>query len=92
MKFQHFIRSQAAGGQQPPETTTCSGTLVIVTRVRPPSDLADGDRGIPKSWRHMNGYSSHTYSWVNAEGELFWVKYHFKDQSGSRLSLSRMLI
>ena len=37
-----------------------------------------GDRGIPKSWRHMNGYSSHSYSWLNADGELFWVEYHFK--------------
>ncbi len=41
-----------------------------------------GDRGIPKTWRHMNGYSSHTYSWVNAGGELFWVKYHFKTDQG----------
>ncbi len=41
-----------------------------------------GDRGIPKTWRHMNGYSSHTYSWLNAAGELFWVKYHFKTDQG----------
>jgi catalase len=30
----------------------------------------------------MNGYSSHTYSWMNAEGERFWVKYHFKTAQG----------
>jgi catalase len=36
-----------------------------------------GDRGIPRDWRHMNGYSSHTYMWVNAQGVRFWVKYHF---------------
>jgi catalase len=41
-----------------------------------------GDRGIPKSWRHMNGYSSHTYMWVNAADEKFWVKYHFKTDQG----------
>jgi len=41
-----------------------------------------GDRGIPKSWRHMNGYSSHTYLWENAGGERFWVKYHFKTDQG----------
>ena len=41
-----------------------------------------GDRGIPRTWRHMNGYSSHTYMWVNAEGEKFWVKYHFKTNQG----------
>ncbi|WP_280477784.1 catalase [Nocardia asiatica] len=41
-----------------------------------------GDRGIPRTWRHMNGYSSHTYMWVNASGERFWVKYHFKTDQG----------
>jgi catalase len=41
-----------------------------------------GDRGIPKTWRHMNGYSSHTYMWVNAKGEKSWVKYHFKTDQG----------
>ncbi|MEV0248629.1 catalase [Nocardia sp. NPDC050712] len=41
-----------------------------------------GDRGIPRSWRHMNGYSSHTYMWVNAAGQRFWVKYHFKTDQG----------
>ena len=41
-----------------------------------------GDRGIPKTWRHMNGYSSHTYSWINAAGEIFWVKYHFITDQG----------
>lgn len=30
----------------------------------------------------MNGYSSHTYSWINAAGEIFWVKYHFKTDQG----------
>jgi catalase len=41
-----------------------------------------GDRGLPKTWRHMNGYSSHTYMWINAEGERFWVKYHFISDQG----------
>ena len=41
-----------------------------------------GDRGIPRTWRHMNGYSSHTYMWINAEGRRFWVKYHFKTDQG----------
>ena len=41
-----------------------------------------GDRGIPKSYRHMNGYSSHTYLWVNEAGERFWVKYHFHTDQG----------
>jgi catalase len=40
------------------------------------------DRGTPRTMRHMNGYSSHTYSWVNAAGERFWVKYHWKTVQG----------
>jgi catalase len=41
-----------------------------------------GDRGIPSSYRHMDGFSSHTYQWVNAEGEPVWVKVHFKTDQG----------
>ncbi|WP_433192849.1 catalase [Nocardia sp. CA-107356] len=41
-----------------------------------------GDRGIPRTWRHMNGYSSHAYMWINATGDRFWVKYHFETDQG----------
>lgn len=41
-----------------------------------------GDRGLPANWRHMNGYGSHTYQWINAGGEKVWVKYHFSSQQG----------
>jgi catalase len=41
-----------------------------------------GDRGIPASHRYMNGYGSHTFQWVNAEGERVWVKFHFKTDQG----------
>ena len=40
------------------------------------------DRGIPSSFRYMHGFSSHTYSMVNAEGERVWVKFHFRSQQG----------
>ena len=40
------------------------------------------DRGTPKTMRHMNGYGSHTFMWVNAGGERFWIKYHFKTEQG----------
>ncbi|MCW4006037.1 MAG: catalase [Candidatus Bathyarchaeota archaeon] len=40
------------------------------------------DRGTPRSFRNMNGYSSHTYKWYNDQGEVFWVKYHFKTDQG----------
>jgi catalase len=40
------------------------------------------DRGTPGTWRHMNGYGSHTFMWYNAAGEKFWVKYHIKTDQG----------
>jgi len=42
-----------------------------------------GDRGLPRTWREMPGYGSHTYQWINAAGEQFWVKYHFKSKQGN---------
>src|SRR5699024_4065585 len=33
-------------------------------------------------WRHMDGFGSHTFQWINASGERFWVKYHFKTNQG----------
>jgi catalase len=41
-----------------------------------------GDRGIPASYRHTDGFGSHTFQWVNAKGERFWVKFHFKTDQG----------
>lgn len=41
-----------------------------------------GDRGIPASYRQMDGFGSHTFMWVNDEGERFWVKFHFKTEQG----------
>ncbi|WP_295883744.1 catalase [uncultured Thiohalocapsa sp.] len=83
MKFQPFIRSQKRRADvnlrdhdmQWDFWTLSPETAHQVTWLM-------GDRGIPKTWRHMNGYSSHTYLWVNAEGERFWVKYHFKTDQG----------
>ncbi|MEW9701452.1 catalase KatA [Paenibacillus sp. SI8] len=40
------------------------------------------DRGIPATLRHMHGFGSHTFKWVNAEGQGVWVKYHFKTEQG----------
>ena len=40
------------------------------------------DRGTPCTFRHMNGYSSHTFKWYNAKGEYYWVQYHFKTEQG----------
>ncbi|MEQ5801341.1 catalase [Halomonas sp. H10-9-1] len=40
------------------------------------------ERGIPRSYRHMHGFGSHTYSFWNDQGERFWVKFHFRTQQG----------
>lgn len=83
MKFQHFIRSQKRRADsnlrdhdmQWDFWTLSPESAHQVTWLM-------GDRGIPRSWRHMNGYTSHTYMWINAAGEEFWVKYHFKTDQG----------
>lgn len=40
------------------------------------------DRGIPYSYRHMHGFGSHTYSFINADNERYWVKFHLETQQG----------
>ena len=40
------------------------------------------DRGHPRTWRHMDGFGSHTYMWTTPSGRRFWVKYHFKTVQG----------
>src|SRR5580704_17705048 len=40
------------------------------------------DRGIPASYRHMHGFGSHTFSFINAANERYWVKFHLKTQQG----------
>jgi catalase len=83
MKFQHFIRSQkrrADNGLRDHDMQWDFWTLSPESAHQ--VTWLMGDRGIPKTWRHMNGYSSHTYMWVNAKGERFWVKYHFKTDQG----------
>ncbi len=42
------------------------------------------DRGIPYSYRHMDGFGSHTFSMINAKNERHWVKFHFQTQQGIR--------
>lgn len=40
------------------------------------------DRGTPYSYRHMHGFGSHTYKYVNKQGQAVWVKMHFKTETG----------
>jgi catalase len=83
LKFQNFIRSQkrlAANNLRDLDMQWDFWTLSPESAHQ--VTWLMGDRGIPRSWRHMNGYSSHTYMWVNSTNERFWVKYHFKCDQG----------
>jgi catalase len=42
------------------------------------------ERGIPRSFRHMHGFGSHTYSFINADHERTWVKFHYRTEQGVR--------
>ncbi len=83
MKFPHFIRSQ----KRLPDRGLRDNHMQWDFWTNNPESAHQvtylmGPRGLPRTWRNMNGYGSHTYMWVNAQGERFWVKYHFHTQQG----------
>jgi catalase len=82
-KFSDFIHSQ----KRMPDTGLRSNDMqwdfwTLVPDSAHQVTILFSDRGTPRTWRNMNGYSSHTYSWINAAGQRFWVKYHFKTVQG----------
>ncbi len=82
-KFPDFIRTQ----KRHPKTNLRSPEAMFDFWAAQPESVHQvtilmSDRGIPKNPAHMNGYGSHTYSFYNAEGERFWVKFHFLTQQG----------
>ena len=84
LKFQHFIRSQkrrADNGLRDHDMQWDFWTLSPESAHQ--VTWLMGDRGIPKNFRHMDGFSSHTYMWINAKGEKVWVKYHFVTDQGN---------
>ncbi len=83
LKFPDFIHTQ----KRHPRTNMRSGKAMWDFWSLSPESLHQitilfSDRGLPKSYRHTNGYGSHTYSFINSDGERFWVKFHFKTQQG----------
>ncbi|KAA9022022.1 catalase KatA [Niallia endozanthoxylica] len=83
IKFPDFIHTQ----KRDPKTHLKNPTAVWDFWSLSPESLHQvtylmGDRGLPATLRHMNGYGSHTFKWVNAEGEAVWVKYHFIADQG----------
>ena len=85
MKFPHFIRSQKRrGGTGLRDNDMQWDFWTLNPESAHQVTYLMGDRGIPASWREMNGYGSHTFLWVNAAGEKHWVKYHFHSDQGVR--------
>jgi catalase len=83
LKFSDFIHTQ----KRDPRTNLKSPTMMWDFWSLSPESLHQvtilfSDRGTPASYRHMNGYGSHTYSFLNAQGERHWVKFHFKTKQG----------
>lgn len=84
-KFPDFIHTQ----KRHPQTNLRSPTAMWDFWSLSPESLHQvtilfSDRGLPVGVRNMNGYGSHTYSFINAENERFWVKFHFKTRQGHR--------
>ncbi|RDZ14266.1 catalase [Priestia megaterium] len=83
IKFPDFIHTQ----KRDPRTHLKNPTAVWDFWSLSPESLHQvsilmSDRGIPATLRHMHGFGSHTFKWVNAEGDGVWVKYHFKTEQG----------
>ena len=83
IKFPHFIRSQKRrGGSGLRDNDMQWDFWTLNPESAHQVTWLMGDRGIPATLRHMNGYGSHTYMWINAAGQKFWIKYHFKSDQG----------
>src|ERR1700719_1013207 len=85
LKFPDFIHTQ----KRHPRTNLRSPTAMWDFWSLSPESLHQvtilmSDRGLPQSVRFMNGYGSHTFSFINAADERFWVKFHFKTQQGHK--------
>ncbi len=83
IKFPDFIHSQ----KKHPATNLPNPAAAYEFWANSPQSLHQvtilmSDRGIPASYRHMHGFSSHTYSFWNKQGKRFWFKWHFKTNQG----------
>jgi catalase len=83
IKFPDFVHSQ----KKNPRSNVPNAKAVYEFWAHSPQSLHQmtilmSDRGIPLSYRHMNGYGSHTLSLWNDKGERTWVKWHFKTDQG----------
>ena len=83
IKFPDFIHTQ----KRDPRTNCKSPTMMWDFWSLSPESVHQvtilfSDRGTPKTYRHMDGFGSHTFGMVNAKNERVWVKFHFKTRQG----------
>jgi catalase len=83
IKFPDFIHTQK---RQPGSNLKDSDMFWDFLSLTPESihqvTILFSDRGTPRSYRHINGYSGHAFMWYNAKREYWWVKIHFKTEHG----------
>ena len=82
-KFQDFIHSQ----KRMPDTDRRSHNAQWDFWTRSPESahqvtILMSDRGTPRTYRHQHGFGSHTFMWINAGGEKYWIKYHIRTEQG----------
>jgi catalase len=84
IKFPDFIHTQ----KRNPATNTKDADMFWDFLSLTPESIHQvtilfSDRGTPKTFRHMNGYSGHAFKWYTEKGDYFWVKLHFKTEQGA---------
>ena len=88
-KFQQFIHTQ----KRNPQTNLRDPNMQWDFWSLNPESLHQvtilfSDRGLPLSYRHMDGFGSHTFSFINAQGDRVWCKFHFKTHQGIKCMTS----
>lgn len=83
IKFPDFIHTQ----KRDPRTNCKSATMMwdfwsLSPEATHQVTILFSDRGTPRTYRHMDGFGSHTFALINAKGEKVWVKFHFKTRQG----------
>ena len=83
LKFSDFIHTQ----KRDPQTNLRNPTAMWDFWSLSPESLHQvtilfSDRGLPRNYRHLHGFGTHTFSFINEANERFWVKFHFKTNAG----------
>lgn len=83
IKFPDFVHSQKRHPQTNMKDPNMAWDFLSYTpEAMHQITIIYSDLGTPKTYRHMDGFGSHTFQWINAANEAFWIKYHFKTETG----------